>query len=211
MTAMPVSPERPGLRERKKLQTRAAIRKATYRLVAEQGYDATTIEQIAAAAEVSPSTVVRYFPAKEDILLTDDQDELMLARLRARPAGEAPLESLRAVVLDAVTAALAREPEETRLRARLVVETPAVRARLTETTAETGRLLSAAVAERTGRSPDDLEVRVFTAAVLGALREATVYWAEHGGRDADLVPLLDRTVDTLKTGLTLGSPGRARP
>ncbi|MFB7867658.1 MULTISPECIES: TetR/AcrR family transcriptional regulator [unclassified Streptomyces] len=211
MTAMPVSPERPGLRERKKLKTRAAIRKATYRLVAEQGYDATTIEQIAAAAEVSPSTVVRYFPAKEDILLTDDQDELMLARLRARPAGEEPLESLRAVVLDAVTAALAREPEETRLRARLVVETPAVRARLTETTAETGRLLSAAVAERTGRSPDDLEVRVFTAAVLGALREATVYWAEHGGRDADLVPLLDRTVDTLKTGLTLRSPGRARP
>ncbi|MEV5973884.1 TetR family transcriptional regulator [Streptomyces sp. NPDC051921] len=211
MTAMPVTPERPGLRERKKLKTRAAIRKATYRLVAEQGYEATTIEQIAAAAEVSPSTVVRYFPAKEDILLTDDQDELMLARLRARPAGEEPLESLRTVVLDAVTAALAREPEETRLRARLVVETPAVRARLTETTAETGRLLSAAVAERTGRSPDDLEVRVFTAAVLGALREATVYWAEHGGDDADLVPLLDRTVDALKTGLTLRSPGPARP
>ncbi|MFG3346593.1 TetR/AcrR family transcriptional regulator [Streptomyces sp. NPDC048018] len=208
---MPVNPERPGLRERKKLKTRAAIRKATYRLVAEQGYDATTIDQIAAAAEVSPSTVVRYFPVKEDILLTDDQDELMLARLRARPAGEEPLESLRAVVLDAVTAALAREPAETRLRARLVVENPAVRARLTETTAETGRLLSAAVAERTGRSADALEVRVFTAAVLGALREATVYWAGHGGADADLVPLLDRTVDTLKTGLTLRSPGRARP
>ncbi|MFI8825984.1 TetR family transcriptional regulator [Streptomyces sp. NPDC053431] len=211
MTGMPVPSERPGLRERKKLKTRAAIRKATYRLVAAQGYEATTIEQIAAAAEVSPSTVVRYFPAKEDILLTDDQDELLLARLRARPAGEEPLESLRAVVLDAVTASLAREPEETRLRARLVVETPAVRARLTETTAETGRLLSAAVAERTGRAPDDLEVRVFTAAVLGALREATVHWAEHGGGDDALVPLLDRTVDILKAGLTLRSPGPDRP
>ena len=204
---MPATPDRPGLRERKKLKTRAAIRRATYRLAAEQGWEAATIEQIAAEAEVSPSTVVRYFPVKEDILLTDDQDELLVARLRARPAGEDPLDSLRAVVLDAVTAALAAEPEETRLRARLVGEIPAVRARLTETTAETGRLLSGAVAERTGRSPGDLEVRVFTAAVLGALREATVHWAEHGQGD-DLVPLLDRTVDTLKAGLTLRRPAR---
>ncbi|MFC8510171.1 TetR/AcrR family transcriptional regulator [Streptomyces sp. NPDC057411] len=209
-TPEPASSPRPSLRERKKLRTRAAIRRATYRLVTEQGYEATTIEQIAAAAEVSPSTVVRYFPVKEDILLTDDQDTLLEARLRARPAEEEPLDSLRAVVLDAVTASLADEPAETRMRARFVVEIPAVRARLTETTAETGRLLSGAIAERTGRAPDDLEVRVFTAAVLGALREATVYWAEHGRGD-DLVPLLDRTVDTLKAGLTLRGPGRARP
>ncbi|MFF5974115.1 TetR family transcriptional regulator [Streptomyces sp. NPDC012769] len=213
MTAMaadtPSASPRPSLRERKKLKTRAAIRKATYRLAAEQGWEAATVERIAAAAEVSASTVLRYFPVKEDILLTDDQDELLVDRLRARPAGEDPLDSLRAVVLDAVTAALDREPEETRLRARLMVEIPAVRARLTETTAETGRLLSGAVAERTGRAPDDLEVRVFTAAVLGALREATVFWAERGRGD-DLVALLDRTVDTLKTGLTR-SPRRARP
>jgi AcrR family transcriptional regulator len=209
MTAMTPSAApspRPTLRERKKLKTRAAIRKAAYRLVAEQGYEATTLEQIAAAAEVSPSTVARYFPVKEDILLSDDQDELLVARLRARPAGEPPLDSLRAVVLDAVAASLAEEPYETTVRARFVVEVPAVRARFTETTAETGRLLSEAVAERTGRAPDDLEVRVFTAAVLGAMREATVHWAEHGGRVGDLVPLLDRTVDLLQAGLTLRSP-----
>ncbi|MEV6331791.1 TetR family transcriptional regulator [Streptomyces sp. NPDC051909] len=197
---------RPSLRERKKLKTRAAIRRATYRIAAEQGWEAATTEAIATAAEVSPSTVVRYFPVREDIVLTDDQDELLLARLRARPAGEDPLDSLRTVVLDAVTTALAAEPAETRLRARLMVEIPAVRARLTETTAQTGRLLSGAIAERTGRSRDDLEVRVFTAAVLGALREAAVHWAEHGQGD-DLVHLLDRTVDTLKAGLTL----RTRP
>lgn len=205
--------DRPSLRERKKLKTRAAIRKAAYRLVAAQGYEATTIEQIAAAAEVSPSTVVRYFPVKEDILLSDDQDALLVDRLRARPADEEPLDSLRTVILDAVTAALAEDPADTLLRARFLVEVPAVRARFTETTAETGRLLSAAVAERTGRDPDDLEVRVFTAAVLGALREATVHWAEHGRGD-DLVTLLDRTVDTLKGGLTLHSASRsdrARP
>ncbi|MER5204610.1 TetR family transcriptional regulator [Streptomyces sp. NPDC002825] len=193
--------DRPGLRERKKAKTRAAIRKATYRLAAEEGWDAATTDRIAAEADVSPSTVVRYFPVREDIVLTDENDELLEARLRARPAGEEPLESLRAVVLEAVGTALGEEPAETRLRARLMVEIPSVRARFTETTAVTGRRLAHAVADRTGRDPDDLEVRIFTAAVLGALREATLYWAEQGTA-GDLLPLLHRTVDTLRTGLT---------
>ncbi|WP_411977018.1 TetR family transcriptional regulator [Streptomyces solicathayae] len=208
MTAMAADPSSPlSLRERKKLKTRAAIRRAALALVAEQPWEATTTEQIAAAADVSPSTVARYFPVKEDILLSDEGDELLEARLRARPAGEDPLESLRAVVTDAVRATLAAEPEAVLLRARLMVEIPAVRARLTETTAETAQRLAGAIADRTGRDADDLEVRVFCAAVLGALREATVYWAEHGRDPRDLVPLLGRAVDTLKAGPAL----RAHP
>ncbi|WP_411071590.1 hypothetical protein [Streptomyces sp. cmx-4-25] len=83
-----------------------------------------------------------------------------------------------------------------------MVEIPAVRARLTETTAETGRRLTRVLADRTGRAPDALEARVFTAAVLGAFREATVHWAEHGRTD-DLVALLNRTLDTLRAGPSL--------
>ncbi|MER7913331.1 TetR family transcriptional regulator [Streptomyces sp. NPDC096068] len=199
------APTRPSLRERKKAKTRAAIRKAAYRLAAEDGWEAATTDRIAAAAEVSPSTVARYFPVREDILLTDEDDALLEARLRARPAGEDPLESLRAVLLEAVRTAFAEQPEETRLRARLMVEIPAVRARLTETTTETGRRLTRVLAARTGRAPDALEVRVFTAAVLGALRETTAYWAEHD-RTTDLVPLLDQTLDTLKAGPALPAP-----
>ncbi|WP_240981480.1 MULTISPECIES: TetR family transcriptional regulator [unclassified Streptomyces] len=191
-----------GLRERKKQKTRAAIRRAGRRIAAAHGWEAATIERIAAEAEVSPSTVVRYFPVREDILLTDEDDERLEALLRARPAGEEPLESLRAVVVEAIGAALAADPEELRVRARLMAGTPAVRARLTETTAETGRRLARALADRTGRAPDDLEVRVFAAAVLGALREAVLYWAERGLAE-DLTALLHRTLDTLKAGPSL--------
>ncbi|MEU8519596.1 TetR family transcriptional regulator [Streptomyces sp. NBC_01216] len=202
MTADPTPAPRPDLRARKKQRTRAAIRKATCRLAAEQGWGSVTTERIASAAEVSPSTVVRYFPVREDILLGDGNDSLLEARLRARPTDEQPLESLRAVLLDAVRTAQADEPEDTRLRARLAAEIPSVRARLTETTAETSRRLAHALAARTGRDADDLEVRVLTAAVLASVREATALWAERGGRDA-LLPLLDRAVDTLRDGLSL--------
>ncbi|MFF8842648.1 TetR/AcrR family transcriptional regulator [Streptomyces sp. NPDC015127] len=191
-----------GLRERKKLKTRIAIRKATYRLIAEQGYEATTVEQIAAAAEVSPSTVFRYFPAKEDIVLTDEYDPAMVAALRARPAGEAPIASLRAVLTEAVSSVAEHEPEELRLRTRLMTEVPALRARMTETLAETSQMLAAPIADRAGRESDDLEVRVFTAAVMGALRETMLYWAE-GGQREDLVGLVDRTLDALERGLRL--------
>ncbi|MER5735936.1 MULTISPECIES: TetR family transcriptional regulator [unclassified Streptomyces] len=191
-----------GLRERKKQRTREEIRRAGRRIAAAHGWEAATIERIAAEAEVSPSTVVRYFPVREDIVLTDEDDERLEARLRARPAGEDPLESLRAVVVEAVAAALEADPEEIRLRARLMAGVPAVRARLTETTAETGRRLARALADRTGRAPDDLEVRVFAAAVLGALREATLYWAERGLAE-DLPALLHRTLDTLRAGPAL--------
>ncbi|MEU4128625.1 TetR/AcrR family transcriptional regulator [Streptomyces wuyuanensis] len=200
----PPAADRPpmGLRERKKLKTRAAIRRALYRLIADQGYEATTIEQIAAGAEVSPSTVSRYFATKEDIVLTDECDAVMEDMLRRRPASEPPLESLRFVVAHAVRALLEEDPDGMCLRARLLVEVPAVRARSAETTAETSLLLSRVLAERTGRDAGDLEVRVFTAAVMAALREVTLHWAERGRRD-DLAALLDRALDTLGDGLSL--------
>ncbi|MFE7326298.1 TetR/AcrR family transcriptional regulator [Streptomyces sp. NPDC057565] len=202
-SATPVEAQaRPGLRERKKLKTRMAIRSATYRLIAEQGYDATTIEQIAEAAEVSPSTVFRYFATKEDIVLTDEYDPVMEAEMRNRPPDEPPLESLRFIMTKALTAFLATEEEELRRRTRLMVEVPAVRARISEAMSDTAKILAQVLADRSGRSADDLEVRVFVAAVLGALREATLYWGEHD-QEGDLIAMINRAMDTLEGGLTL--------
>ena len=92
--------ERPavGLRERKKARTKAAIREHAMRLFQKQAYQATTVEQIAEAAEVSPSTFFRYFPTKEDVVLTDDDDPLILAAFRAQPAELSPVAALRAAM-----------------------------------------------------------------------------------------------------------------
>ena len=81
---------RVSLRERKKARTRASLREHALRLFREQGYQATTVEQIAAAAEVSPSTFFRYFPTKEDVVLQDDMDTRMIAALEQQPAGLGP-------------------------------------------------------------------------------------------------------------------------
>ncbi|MFJ8197624.1 TetR/AcrR family transcriptional regulator [Streptomyces sp. NPDC096152] len=199
-TTTPAGPPQPGLRERKKIKTREAIRAATYALVEEQGYDATTIEQIAERAEVSPSTVFRYFPTKEDIVLTDENDRVLLEELRARPADEPWTESVRQVLRQAVGLGVGTDPGPARLRTRLMVEVPAVRARMTESMSVTGRMLCAAIGERTGRDPHGLEVRVWAMSLIGALTETSLYWAEHGHRE-DLADLVDRALTVLEHGV----------
>ncbi|MEU0673163.1 TetR family transcriptional regulator [Streptomyces sp. NPDC006172] len=204
-TTSPADRPRPGLRERKKIKTREAIRAATYALVEEQGYEATTIEQIAERAEVSPSTVFRYFPAKEDIVLTDEYDAVLLEELRGRPADEPWTDSIRHMLREAVRTGVEEDREVARLRTRLMVEVPAVRSRMMESMSATGRMLCTAIAERTGRAPDSLEVRVYAMSLLGGLMETSLYWAENGHRD-DFADLVDRALRVLQNGLPLESP-----
>ncbi|MES4891673.1 TetR family transcriptional regulator [Streptomyces sp. NPDC096012] len=200
----PADRARPGLRERKKIKTREAIRSATYALIEEQGYDTTTIEQIADRAEVSPSTVFRYFPTKEDIVLTDEYGPLMLGELRARPAGEPWTDSLRHAMGKALEPS-EEEPEVLRLRARLGVQVPAVRSRMFESMSETGRLLRRAIADRTGRDPESLEVRVHAMGLIGSILEVSMYWAENGFED-DLRELTGRALDVVEHGLPTENP-----
>src|SRR6266700_1201079 len=104
VTALPgAGQERPdGLRERKKARTRAAIRRHALRLFRQQGYQRTTVEQIAAAAEVSPSTFFRYFPTKEDVVLQDDMDTRMIEALERQPASLSPVAAFRGAVREVI-------------------------------------------------------------------------------------------------------------
>ncbi|MEU5739950.1 TetR family transcriptional regulator [Streptomyces tendae] len=196
----PADVPRPGLRERKKTKTREAIRAAAYGLIRQQGYAATTVEQIAERAEVSPSTVLRYFPTKEDIVLTDEYDPVMAAELAARPAGEPWSASLRYVLRKALDLGAGEEAELTRLRTRLLAEVPAVRSRMLENMSATGRVLARAIAERTGLDPAGLEVGIVSMSLVGGLMEVSRYWAEHD-HEENLAELVDRALDALENGL----------
>ncbi|MEO3754276.1 TetR family transcriptional regulator [Streptomyces sp. B6B3] len=196
------SPTRPGLRERKKIRTRQAIQRAAYRLFAEQGYEATRVDEIADAAEVSPSTVFRYFPTKEDIVLSDEDDPLVEAALRARPAAEPPLIAVREAIRD-VFRHINDSPEamaEVRQRMHLVASVPAIRSRIHDSMALSGRMLATVLAERTGRAPEDLELRVLVAAILAGAREAALYWIENDA-DGALTAYIDRAFDIIDGAL----------
>ncbi|HZZ53933.1 MAG TPA: TetR family transcriptional regulator, partial [Trebonia sp.] len=95
-------PQQTSLRERKKARTRAAIREHALRLFREQGYDATTVEQIAAAAEVSPSTFFRYFPTKEDVVLQDGFDDRMFEAFDRQPPSLTPIAALRVAMRETI-------------------------------------------------------------------------------------------------------------
>lgn len=120
-----------GLRERKKRQTRRALADAALRLFAEQGYEQTTIAQIAAAAEVSPRTFFSYFPTKEDVLFGDTDERIDL--VREAIADTPPGSSATDVLHDAITRIFASPTgmfgADRATLVRLVLEHPELRAK----------------------------------------------------------------------------------
>jgi AcrR family transcriptional regulator len=185
-----------SLRQRKRARTRAALIAAALELFERQGYEATTIDDIAAAADVSPRTFFRYFATKEEVALGDDLGPEILGLLAARPADEPMLESARHVVADSLV--LVTEDDRAALLARLrvVYRTPSLRARRWEYQLEMGRISGAALAERRGLPPDDLGSRVTAAAVFTAIEVAMDHWQQHEGRD-DLGAVIDAAVSHL--------------
>lgn len=162
-------PHHTSLRERKKARTRAAIREHALRLFREQGYDATTVEQIAAAAEVSPSTFFRYFPTKEDVVLRDDMDDRMFEAFDRQPRSLPPIAAFRAALREAIATFTPTEWAEFQEMSAIGMSIPEVRARIVD---EMARMIETAVdalAKRTGRSPADLAVRVYAGAIIGAI------------------------------------------
>src|ERR1700741_4261783 len=121
---MQVTDRPPGLRERKKIKTRQAIRREALRLFDAHGYAATTVEQIADAAEVSPSTFFRYFPSKESLLLADDLDPLILAAFEAQPPDLSPTEAIRRAYEDVMARLPAEQLEFENPRQRLMFSIP---------------------------------------------------------------------------------------
>ena len=191
----------PGLRERKKARTRAAIQRHALRLFREQGYDATTVNQIAEAAEVSESTFFRYFPSKEDVVLWDEFDPRVADVFRAQPPGASPMQAVRTAVREVLGQLGPEQQADLRERMDLMLAVPELRTNLLDQIASPMLLFSQMLAERTGRRPDDPAIRAFVGAVMGISIATMFTFAEN--RNADMATLLDEALGYLEAGLPL--------
>lgn len=190
-----------GLRERKKARTKATIRQQALRLFVEKGYDATTIEQIAEAAEVSVSTIFRYFANKDELIVSDDYDPLFVAAFKSQPPELSPMQALQAAVGAAFAQMSEGDLAAERDRELLIMSVPHLWAASLRNLTRSMGLVADLVAERTGRAPDDPAVRTFTGAVFGVMLEVMLRWAD----DPALNPrtALDEAFKQLAAGVPL--------
>lgn len=196
MTSSEVRPQ--GLRERKKAKTRAAIQEHALRLFREQGYAQTTVDQIAEAAEVSPSTFFRYFPTKEETVLYDRLDPILMDALAEQPEHLSPIAAVRATMREVFGQLTEEQAQAEQERMRLVLSVPELRAVMYDQLASGIAMLAEGVAARVGRDPADLAVRAWAGALIGVIIAASL--------DAEIpmsVERMDEALAHLEEGLPL--------
>lgn len=185
-----------GLRDRKKIKTRDAIRRAAMRLIKANGYASTTIEQIAEAAEVSASTYFRYFPSKEVVLIANDLDQVTVDALAKQPPELSSVQAFRRA-LETTLATLSKDEWEfERDRQLMVLTIPELLTAQFEEYRRTMTKLAEADCRRLGRDPDDLEVRVFYGALAGGLMAVL-------DRPKDVAKRMYMALDFIEAGMPL--------
>jgi AcrR family transcriptional regulator len=160
-----------GLRERKKEQTRRAIEDAAFRLFEERGFQATTVADIAQAADIAPRTFFAYFPSKEAVVFCDFEDSFadLAARLEARAADETTFDGLRAWIGDLLAEEHPHADGRDAVRRRLIADSEALAAHERHVMGRFERLIAEHVARDLGDDPDDLRPRLVAAAAVAAL------------------------------------------
>jgi AcrR family transcriptional regulator len=190
-----------SLRERKKARTRADLQRHALRLFRAQGYAATTVDQIAEAAEVSRATFFRYFPSKEDVVRYDDVDPLIEAALDAQPPGTPLLAALRAALRTAFEQLEPEKRELEEVRMEIARTEPELRERHWFTVAE----IAGQLAGRIGRDPAEFDVQLLAGVLVGALLAA-----QSIADQAEELNYLD-TLDAVLARLQDGVPLTAEP
>ncbi|OLO25831.1 TetR family transcriptional regulator [Streptomyces sp. MNU77] len=182
-----------GLAQRKRQFVRDELTRETLRLLAVQGYEATTVEQVTDAVGVSRRTFFRYFQSKEDVIVqvvTAKGTELATA-LEARPRDETAAVALRHTLHD-LAAQVSVDTERQLHLLQLILRTPALHARFLERQARWKDVLTSTLAEREGMDAADLRPALMVGVALTALQTALNRWAESEATE-NLTDLLDRT------------------
>ena len=174
-----------GLRERKKRATREALHDAALRLTLEHGLEHLTVEEISAAADVSPRTFFNYFPGKEQAIVGDDLFAADARQVSEIMAGAASvLDGMQAVALDLAAAAAMRR-EQVQLRWQVITRYPALITAMFARLEEFNTVVACAVAARLGCAPDDTYPQLMAAMTTTGIRVAVQRWTT-GHRDEPL-------------------------
>lgn len=181
-----------GLRERKKLKLRRSVQREALRLFADRGYEDTTVEQIADAADISTTTFYRYFPTKEDVVLDDDYDPIV-EQVIGSGDDEEPLVTTVRRAIAAVAAAVEADRDAALARLKLLASVPALKARQGAEGRKTLDFFIRLFSARSGRPVGDYRLRVTTAAFVAAQLEAARCWADADGAES-LGQLMDDAV-----------------
>jgi AcrR family transcriptional regulator len=189
-----VTEPEPDWRQRKKTATRDRIRASALALFREQGYDATTVEQIAAAAGVSHMTFFRYFPAKEDVALSDSYDPMIGELIAQTPATQPLVQRIRTVLVQGLRQVYDTDRGTMLAQNKLIVSTPALRERLWANQIATQQVILQAL--RNGEQDPDFQAKVTVAACLAAATTAVLTWTENDGVP-ELPELIEQAFDTL--------------
>jgi AcrR family transcriptional regulator len=197
--------KRPGLRERRRAATIKRIQEAALDLFDERGFENVTIEEIAEAAEVSPSSVYRYFRTKEGVVLYDEFDFRLIDAVETELAAHPPVEAVRRAVASVMTAFFGRDEELGRRKLRYAFEEPHVHAAMTQQVDEFTQLVAHALAGAAGRKQDDLDVQVIASTFVWALTAAARAWHAEG-YERPLQSLLEQALNIVERGLLLEVP-----
>jgi AcrR family transcriptional regulator len=162
-----------GLRVRKKERTRIAIQTAALRLFAEQGYESTTVDVIAALAEVSTSTFFRYFASKDDVVFSDRHFKLPAL---SQAIADAPRDALDLDVVQAAICEVWRGNEVPMLVARAVMNSAVLRGKGVEVVMEWQQTIAHALAQRHGLAPDDRRCHLTAVIAMATFSEVVTAW-----------------------------------
>jgi TetR/AcrR family transcriptional regulator, regulator of mycofactocin system len=181
---------------RRRVTSRAELEQTAFALFAARGFDATTVDEIAAAAGIGRRTFFRYFPSKNDIPWGAFEDELdrMRIRLKACPPEVPLMDAIRLALIDFNQVAPSQGPLHRR-RMELILRVPTLLAHSTLRFSAWREVIAQFVAERTGGRPHDLAPQAIAHAVLGVAVAAYERWLDDPA--ADLGVLLDSAMRQL--------------
>lgn len=202
--------QREGLRARRRAAAIRRIQETALDLFDERGFENVTIEEIAEAAEVSPSSVYRYLGTKEGIVLYDEFDFRLIDAVEVELVSHPPVEAVRRALASVMAAFFGRDEELARRKLRYAFEDPHLQAATTQQVDQFCRLVADALARAAGREAGELEIQVIASTLVWALTAAARIWHTEGYA-RPLQPMLEEALAVVEGGLRLEQRSPAGP